>query len=993
MHKARNRKALRTTKSDDIRVAITLAISIVVFLCTLSTAQAKITHECNAYYKIVVKSQGLTFHKGSKGNLKIFKTYGGCGRAVPDRCRRRARDNAQECMSDHWQQSSVFDAPKSCTGYGVKNYPFDNLQETLKKKACDLAFRHNRGPDSLSYDVYAISDETSSEYDTEACSKTTVLASDVPLTCNDQPAIRILPETVREARIGFSGRRDEVVQEWLNNLQRKYDEQQTGSKLEKWKKAIGDFEDDVNFAGMKIFRRTDDASMRSFRRIAAGLWALRTDRLNPGRKAFKNVPDKKDFIDAVTAWTEGIQSNMPGSPGGQDDSLMAGVAGNDYDMVMKEMIALLYLFKDDNKELTDKAAFNIVDKGFKNLIGQEYGKYMAVTYFGNTNPETENHVLMTYGSQYLINDYIRQNPRGEDRLTEGKYKNRSQFINEGKKLEDFLFQAAARVLHNGFFETNGRFYQGLTFQAMLNLYSYSKNPKLRLAYRNALDYLSTKFAFQSMEGKRFSPNRRNHKKGYSDSLEFYKRDAMNYVMGSLSGALRYRFPGGGNPDGIALWAMLSPYRIPEGIHDYMLNKHDGYWARMQARFTDEHYALHKWPKYFNKNGRAFGNMNQIEPAAELYFATPQYMNVSGGNYERYKVDYDFLKKENDVHPYDFLSVPQVLVTPGVTRDWGSRGELVQDYLTMWGEIRWWKSVNGGTYKGFSYGYFHAGDVSNEDHDWYDYINPFEVPGIVADAVTDPDRYKRWPMRVPQHWEKFRYKGKKGKTIWGRGRAQFRFYDFSHANDTNRAKTKNIPANTYLVLARVSKSNDAWSYSKYSRGFWEVVPASRFNSVAKLKEWVLKNNPPSHYTDKTKGNGKAYKYRMTTGELLELEDILGADVDRCYNPIKTINGANPALLAFDRCNKTTRKKMPLLEVHRIDPKTYANTDLIAYAKGDGKLSVSNPYLYFARTLELDSSDYKNPTRRETVSDTGKIRAPAHITAPAHIFRRIDPTDDQ
>ena len=301
------------------------------------------------------------------------------------------------------------------------------------------------------------------------------------------------------------------------------------------------------------------------------------------------------------------------------------LCGGDYDFQMKEMIALLYEFKADRQELTDRAVFNIVDRGFRHDWGLEWGDHMAVTApVIGTIPETENHLLMIYGSQYLINDFIRENPRNLVFFRRGRYRTQQQFKNKGSKLEDFLLRAAGRVLHSGFFETNARPYQSKTFHAMLNLAEFAADERVRTAYRNALHYLSTKYTFQSFKGQRLTPARRNHKKSYTHNFNHLETDGMQMVMALLSGANPHVSPdrAGANGRGHALWAALSSYRLPEAIHDYMLRKRHGYWATMHARFTDLHFTLHTWPKYLDKIGRGWGNQGVLNGHRRLISQRP-----------------------------------------------------------------------------------------------------------------------------------------------------------------------------------------------------------------------------------------------------------------------------------------------------------------------------------------------------------------------------------
>ncbi|OUS32609.1 hypothetical protein A9Q99_00635 [Gammaproteobacteria bacterium 45_16_T64] len=899
--------------------------------------------------------------------------------------------------------------PAECNNYAIESssYKIDNLATDINKLACGLAKDHQLGNGHLTYTLRAHSAGFDGDSD-NACNQVKVLNREKHFECDTAIPTWNPPETVEQAQQGFNSRKNRIAQAWIDKAYAAYNAAEVVdscqlrantlestnidysgldiNQVEKWCTAFGDY--------------LEQGGIRSFRRIASILHAYE---LEGTQSSYRNLPSSKRLFSlALELWSHSLSAShtlgTKDSASEKIEEIGVGAANvavgfpafsheehpeGDYDMILKEVVAFLHRFK-NHPQVTANTLYNMVEKGFgKYVEGKECCERLTVKQGPFTNPETENHVLMIYGSQYLLNDFILENPRNDRRLRRGRYSDQHRFRNaRSGNLYDFLMQAAARPLHNGMFETNGRAYQGITFLAMLNLASYSRDPKMRLAFQNSLDYMATKYAFQSIAGRRFSPNRRNH--GYAHRLDNYNTDGMIFTMGALSGALQYQFPGDSNPAGMALWAMLSSYRLPEVIHDYILHKHDGYWATMQARYSDKHYALHSRPKYFEGKVE-WGKANNVryEPALELYFATPEYMNVSGGTYERYKVEYDIANQENGIKPYDFQSMPQVLVVPGASDDWGSRGELVRDYLTMWGEKRFWVSENNATYKGFSYGYFHAG-------------------GSV-------DRHLDWPQRVPAHWPKPYSENEKSE--WTIGRAVFRFYDLSNTTK------KTLPANNYVVMARVSKSDSYPPYRQFSRGFWEVVPKGRFKNIAELKEFVLSNNPPSHFNNKTGAKSKSYFYKMTTNDLLKLDATIGRTsfidwldasyVDKgtrfldalknaavigmnasafygtdplglqkttsCFTPIKSINGNMPTWLA-SRCSPDIRRYQPLMQVHEVDPVTHELRDEIAIAKGDGVVNVKNNYFFTEGTLMLDSSDYLNPQRNHVLGDTVRLSAP-------------------
>ena len=214
----------------------------------------------------------------------------------------------------------------------------------------------------------------------------------------------------------------------------------------------------------------------------------------------------------------------------------------------------------------------------------------------------------------------------------------SWFAYEGTPLESAVRDALARVTHAGFFETNARPYQHLTYHAILTLASFAQNELIQTEAENALHYLSTKLAFQSIDGRRHTPMRRNCE--YANDPGLYVGDGTSPSIGLLSGAYKwndspyglrpsmadsyacfsgmgdchwhqytwkhtedenetdnvadddsglegYRHNAGGQPK--VIWTAFGRYRAPRAIHDFMLNDRGGYFARMMPRFDRDHY--------------------------------------------------------------------------------------------------------------------------------------------------------------------------------------------------------------------------------------------------------------------------------------------------------------------------------------------------------------------------------------------------------------------
>lgn len=699
------------------------------------------------------------------------------------------------------------------------------------------------------------------------------------------------------------------------------------------------FVDDIHRHGLGDF--TKKPELVSFRRIAAGLFALKQERshseAHPDAPPLFNPTVPANFPQRVEAFTRTIRKF---AVSGTNKGLWS--EPGDYDFYMKEMVSLLHVFARDRDLLSDEAAFNIIDRGLSRDALQEQGRRMtflvAIPLLAPLfeYPETENHVLMILSSVYLAGQWVAQNRRNDGRLTRGKYRDRKRYLEAARRVEDRLLQACGRVLHQGFWEVNARPYQAMSAHALMNLYAFAASRRVRVAARNALDYLAAKFAFQSLEMKRFAPFRRNV--GYADRVDLYENDGVVFMLGVLAGGHSWPtgFGGTGNAAGHALWASLLPYRVPEAIHQFMLDKHTGFWSRMQTRYSGEHYRAGHPGEYFRADGLPYRRPETQQSVPELYFVTPRFMNVSGGAFRRYPIFGDTIIASHGAHDLDFLSRPNALIPRGHIGKWENIRAMARDVMLMRGERRFWKSDNIGTYKSFTYGYLHDGDT---------------------------DRHLDFPASLPRAWRGHVYREGGSDQFFedGRSRVRYSFIDLSRIRRYG----------FYVVLGRVGKSHDYPGYRDFARGFWEVVPRERFATVSDLKDHVLAHNPARRFTDSVNDRFRFYRYTMTTGETVELDDLVGVRDGQCRNTIRNVwpRGADPerdapldlSRTVVDRCDRGAIARMPLMEVREVGENYDFTGRVFALAPGDGQVWIRNPFL--GAGLHLDSRDYRRPQRRE------------------------------
>lgn len=70
-----------------------------------------------------------------------FSASGGCGAAVPNRCRRRASEAAIKCMRAQVKNPST--VPAACRTNAIHNYHVTQFPKLVKFTACDWMYRHS----------------------------------------------------------------------------------------------------------------------------------------------------------------------------------------------------------------------------------------------------------------------------------------------------------------------------------------------------------------------------------------------------------------------------------------------------------------------------------------------------------------------------------------------------------------------------------------------------------------------------------------------------------------------------------------------------------------------------------------------------------------------------------------------------------------------------------------------------------------------------------
>jgi hypothetical protein len=239
----------------------------------------------------------------------------------------------------------------------------------------------------------------------------------------------------------------------------------------------------------------------------------------------------------------------------------------DYDFTLAGLTLLLYTFGESPELLYPDTVDHIVNV----LMTEEGGSPVEFTprILGLPLRDTENHILMTEGSRYLKNRWLRL--QGNSDL---------KFNNVENGLEAFLLEHLAHMERAGFHEYNSRPYIGYTLTALLNLQSFADRPVSEAATR-ILDRANWEYALGSFDYRRFPPFRRQPERAADTDLDGDYHTAMIKAWMSLRDAgrdaRRVRIRSG---DHHALWVPFTSYRLPEVTSEWIERKSREYLIMM-----------------------------------------------------------------------------------------------------------------------------------------------------------------------------------------------------------------------------------------------------------------------------------------------------------------------------------------------------------------------------------------------------------------------------
>ena len=238
----------------------------------------------------------------------------------------------------------------------------------------------------------------------------------------------------------------------------------------------------------------------------------------------------------------------------------------DYDFTAMAFTALLYLFGEKPDILYPKTRQHLLNN-ILTIEGNKFRRNVGYMFL----EDSENHILMTEGSRYLKNQWLRNHGNNAP-----QYNNKTNGVE--KKLKVFLEE----IDTYGFYEFNSAPYLGYTYCALLNLYEFASGD-IRSLSGKLLDRLNWQYALSSYKFKHFPPNRRRFGKDFKKNIDSDYHTVMLKVWGSLyDESLSVNMSRGQHH---ALWATFVSYKPADKVIQWVLDKPKPYFVKMGHGFN------------------------------------------------------------------------------------------------------------------------------------------------------------------------------------------------------------------------------------------------------------------------------------------------------------------------------------------------------------------------------------------------------------------------
>ena len=266
----------------------------------------------------------------------------------------------------------------------------------------------------------------------------------------------------------------------------------------------------------------------------------------------QKLSETNDFILASKPWGESGTSGWQ-SPKG------------DYDFAEAVLTTVLWKFGEEPALLAPPARDHLL-----NVLLIEDGSDFRTTapHTLGLVEETENHLLMTEGSRYLKNRWLRTHENLSPR-----------YDNETNGMEEKLLALLASIRTSGFHEFNSQPYIGYTILGLLNLEAFASD-KVRASSRDLLDTMNWNYALGSYRLRHFPPFRRSF--GYAEMTSLTAGYQTSYMTAWLSySPTPIQLPelqkGG---DVHALIGACLPYRPPDAAVRLLFDKGTDYFVKI-----------------------------------------------------------------------------------------------------------------------------------------------------------------------------------------------------------------------------------------------------------------------------------------------------------------------------------------------------------------------------------------------------------------------------
>lgn len=264
----------------------------------------------------------------------------------------------------------------------------------------------------------------------------------------------------------------------------------------------------------------------------------------------QNVSEVNEILRKMTVWGN-CGSSWPLNPKG------------DYDFSLTILTTIFWKFSEQPDIIYPDTKKHLLDI----LLSEDGGKfsYTAPRTLGLVM-DTENHMLMTEGSRYLKNHWIRLHGNSD-----------SYFDNVQNGMEEKLLSLMGEMKINGLYEFNSIPYLGYTITALLNLEAFASE-KVSKTARDVLDYINWSYALSSLNLKHFPPIRRRYEKASIQELTTDYHSAFIKSWLSYSEIENYD-----NNVGVAvrhaLMGACMPYRPSDQFVEMLFDKKEGYFVR------------------------------------------------------------------------------------------------------------------------------------------------------------------------------------------------------------------------------------------------------------------------------------------------------------------------------------------------------------------------------------------------------------------------------